>query len=185
MVVSPDQDKNLRLLDGAGMPSGTPDAARSSGSRARSRRRLLISPRFQLAFLGWSMLMLFAVIGVFYGGAHVFFQGFRELGTAAGLPADHVIFQFLAAQQSQLNQVFFWTSLLSASILTVGSLWFSHRVAGPVYRLREHLDAMAEGRTFEDVRFRKRDFFPELAQACNRQFAVFRRYRRKSGRKAA
>jgi hypothetical protein len=47
-------------------------------------------------------------------------------------------------------------------------------VAGPLYRLRKHLSAVARGETHSDVRFRKGDFFPEVADAYNLQMIRYR-----------
>ncbi len=158
-------------------------AVSADAQRARKKRTLLINPRFQLTFLAWSVVMLFASIGTFYGGIYYFFYKFVRLGAIAGLPADHVIFQFLDAQKTQMNTIFIWTAGTASVILVAGSLWISHRVAGPLHRLRQHMDLMAEGQTLDEVKFRKNDFFPELAKSCNRQFELFRKYQKKATRK--
>ncbi len=170
----------LKMVKGGASTAPVSDA---DAQRARKKRTLLINPRFQLTFLAWSVVMLLASIGTFYAGIHYFFFKFVRLGAIAGLPADHVIFQFLDAQKTQMNQIFIWTSVAAALILVAGSLWISHRVAGPLHRLRSHMDLMADGKTLDEVKFRKHDFFPELANSCNRQFELFRKYQKKATRK--
>lgn len=151
----------------------------------RSNRRLLINPRFQLTFLGWSFLMLAVTTGTFYAGIQYFFQKFMQIAQAAGLPADHTVFQFLNAQKMQMDQIFILTAVAAGVVLFFGAIYLSHRVAGPVFRLVDHLEKMAAGETVEDVKFRKNDFFPELARACNQQFELFRKFRKKATRKIA
>ena len=60
--------------------------------------------------------------------------------------------------------------------LVAAWLWFTVLFAN-------FAEAMAEGRTNEDLSFRKKDYFPELAQACNRQFDLFRKYQKKATRR--
>ena len=40
---------------------------------------------------------------------------------------------------------------------------FSHRIAGPLYRIRTCVDMLAEGKNMAPIRLRKRDEFKELA----------------------
>ncbi|MCM8769158.1 MAG: hypothetical protein NC911_05720, partial [Candidatus Omnitrophica bacterium] len=44
---------------------------------------------------------------------------------------------------------------------------YMHRIAGPVYRIERSLRLIAEGKTFEPIRLRRKDFFQGLAQAVN------------------
>ena len=49
----------------------------------------------------------------------------------------------------------------------LAGLFFSHRVAGPIYRLKRHLAGIREGGGGE-MTLRKGDFFPEIADEVNR-----------------
>jgi nitrogen fixation/metabolism regulation signal transduction histidine kinase len=51
---------------------------------------------------------------------------------------------------------------------------FSHRIAGPLYRLQRHLKAVAAGAEPGDVKFRRGDLYQELAEACNELMARMR-----------
>ncbi|RLD16475.1 MAG: hypothetical protein DRI36_05630 [Caldiserica bacterium] len=57
-----------------------------------------------------------------------------------------------------------------ASIIIVGifMIFYSHRIAGPVYRLRKSLEKVAEGDYSVRITFRKKDEFKELAEAFNK-----------------
>jgi methyl-accepting chemotaxis protein len=138
------------------------------------RKVILINPRFQLTFLGYMVGMSFVAIIIFYIANRYFFWTFRQMGTTLGLPPDHIFFQFIGEQQTKMNVVFGVTSLAVFIALSIGGIVFSHWVAGPLYRLKRHLRDIASGKTMADVKFRKRDFFPELADGFNEMMRSFR-----------
>jgi len=45
--------------------------------------------------------------------------------------------------------------------------WLSNRIAGPLFRLKRHLDEVAEGKTDPEIQFRKNDYCSELAESFN------------------
>jgi len=47
-------------------------------------------------------------------------------------------------------------------------LKFSHRMAGPIYRLRQEMKKLSKGEGVQKLRFRDRDHWPELAEDFNR-----------------
>jgi methyl-accepting chemotaxis protein len=57
---------------------------------------------------------------------------------------------------------------LSIMIGAVFMLFYSHRLAGPVVKLKKSLETMAAGNYEEKVVFRKHDEFKELAEIMNR-----------------
>ena len=53
----------------------------------------------------------------------------------------------------------------------VWGLALSHRVAGPILHLKRHMDAISiDAPHSEEVKFRKNDFFMDLADSYNRHF---------------
>lgn len=141
---------------------------------SNNRKLMLINPRFQLVFMGFMIAVSAVAIGVFYSANFFFFSDFIKTGQSLGLPPDHVFFKFLENQRQTMNQIFMATSAACFLLLTVGGLVFSHRVAGPLYRLHKHMLAVASGETKGTVKFRTRDFFPEIADAYNAQLATLK-----------
>ena len=93
----------------------------------------------------------------------------QKLGLEIGLPADHVFFTFIASQKSSMTSVFVVTSLFVAIYLFVFGLLYSHRIAGPIYRLQQDLKGFTAGKPLRRIKFRKGDYFQELANAVNDQ----------------
>lgn len=148
---------------------------RDESAKSENQRRVfLINPKMQLAFLAYSIGIAFVVSTVFYAATAYFFWKFRRMGQSLGLPSDHSLFQLLGDQQNAMNWIFIVVCAVSTVVLCVGGLWLSLRLAGPLYRLRRHMQDVAEGKTTDDVKFRQKDYFPELAEAFNRVMARVR-----------
>jgi hypothetical protein len=138
----------------------------------RKSRTLLINPKFQWTLIGYAAfiatLILLSVYGLFSFGFHEFVN----IGNQAGLPADHVYFQFIKMQEQTFLRVIFAMALLVGLILIAGGLVISHKIAGPIYRMQKELDEMAREAAsnhpvLRPIKFRKGDFFPELADSYN------------------
>ena len=95
-----------------------------------------------------------------------FLQEFVKLGTEAGLPREHVFFSFLEQQRIVLNRLFVGATLGTLLTLGLGGLYLSHKIAGPIYKLTQHLKATRVS-DLKPVKFRKGDYFPELEEAFN------------------
>ena len=59
-------------------------------------------------------------------------------------------------------------TLVVLPVVLVDTLIFSNRFAGPMRRLRKHMEQVAEGGQATSVQFRKGDYYRELEQAWNR-----------------
>jgi hypothetical protein len=59
------------------------------------------------------------------------------------------------------------SSLLLLPVFLRDILRLSHRWVGPIYRLRSSLQALSRGETVQPIRFRKSDFWQELAGDFN------------------
>jgi hypothetical protein len=138
------------------------------------RKNFLINPKFQLSFLAYTLGVSMLTIGFFYAADAYFFWKFHQLGQGLGLPSNHVFFQFLDEQRATKNTYYAIAAGVTVSFLTIWGMLLSHRVAGPLYRLRKHATSVAQGETMSDVRFRKGDFFQEVADAYNLQMIRYR-----------
>lgn len=132
----------------------------------RKPKSLLINPAFQVSVIAWFTAVALAVILVFLGSILWFFRNLKAQGLAAGLPEGHPLFRYIQSQEMQFYQIFALSSLVALVIIVAGGLLLSHRVAGPLHRLTEHL-LDSEGASPGPVKFRTGDYFPELERAFN------------------
>lgn len=135
-------------------------------SGSNKRKVLLINKRFQLSMLSWFFLLAIGLIALFYTANWYFFQNLTKLAQEAGLPSDHVFFQFIEGQKIIMNRIYIITSSLSIVVITVGGLVLSHKIAGPLYRLTRHLEKNSM-ENVTPVKFRTGDYFQEIQHAFN------------------
>ena len=135
----------------------------------RKKRSILINPKFQWTLIGYAafiaIVILISVYGLFSFGFHEFVQ----IGHQAGLPDDHVYFQFIKMQESTFLRVILAIAFFVGTILTIGGLAVSHKIAGPLYRLQKEFLNMASkpDPSLHKIKFREGDFFPEVPRAFN------------------
>jgi sensor histidine kinase YesM len=132
------------------------------------RTKYIINPKFQYFMLGFAFLQSCLTIGALYAVNVHFFSRFKTMGLEAGIPESHIYFQFLNEQQAYYDKiVLVLFAVLSIFIIATVTV-ISHRIAGPLYRLTKHMQEISDGQELGDVKFRAKDFFPELADTFNR-----------------
>ena len=133
----------------------------------RYLKNYIIYPRFQYTLLITNAIINMAAFILIVTQVRSFFKGMINTGVQIGLPASHEYFQFINLQQQDLLPKLFGTALLSVLVTSVFSVWLSHRLSGPIVKLRNHLKRISDGEDVPDLKFRKNDFFMELPDLVN------------------
>ncbi len=136
----------------------------------RKKRSLLINPRFQITLIAYVGGLALAIIVSMTALIEHAFRRFIEIGKDAGLSGDHIYFQFISMQQTAFRNVTIAIAIVVGGLLVFGGLAISHKIAGPIYRMKKSLDDMTastEPAVLKPITFRKKDFFPELADSFN------------------
>jgi hypothetical protein len=136
------------------------------------RTRLLIIPEFQLSFLRYTVGLAVLISGIYYAAIKFFFWKFRSLAEEVKISHDHVFYRFISEQEYTMGKIFLVTSLLMAVVLIIHGLYYSNRIAGPIYHLQNHFKKMSNGSLpmGTEVKFRQNDYFHGLAQDANDLF---------------
>lgn len=133
----------------------------------KQRRRYIVNPHFQWAFILRIIGMASVILAVFYLAHSVFFWRMTEQGAALGLPPEHPFFLFLESARGLMARLFFVTAAVIVGFIVMAGAMLSNRIAGPLYRLNQHMKAVARGEIDGPVSFRKHDYFQELADSFN------------------
>jgi hypothetical protein len=138
-------------------------------STQRKKSSILINPKFQWTLIGYAALVATLIFVSVYGLFNYGFNEFVQIGHQAGLTDDHVYFQFIKMQEATFLRVILAIAFFVGTILIVGGLVVSHKIAGPLYRLKKELFKMANKTdpSLHKIKFRDGDFFPEVADAFN------------------
>lgn len=134
----------------------------------RKVRNYLINPQFQMTILGFFIGLASVTVLVFYWAFRMIFGNFVSQAKELGLPPTHIIFQFIAENERAMNMVFLSTSMLLFLFLVLGGIVLSHQIAGPLFRLKKHMQHVYSGKPFPPLGFRRKDFFHDIVPEYNR-----------------
>lgn len=131
------------------------------------RRQFLVNPPFQFRIMGWMTLISLAPVFVFFSAHHYFFWQLERLGLDIGLSGEHVYFKFLEVQSQKLFLIFIICSVLTTTCVLLLGLFLSHRIAGPIHRLKSYLQDFHRNEKNPPLSFREGDYFGELPAIVN------------------
>ena len=139
-----------------------------------TRKNYFVNPRLQLQLiLGANVLALISALLIatlnFYVQSHL-----QSYGSTLNLPPGNPVTDLVAQREAQFDRLCLVIGILQFVLFNATAIFLSHRIAGPLYRLQRHLEEVAEGKEPKDVKFRKGDYYQQLAEACNKLMARMR-----------
>lgn len=136
-------------------------------------KRFLINPDFQLKFIVSLIMISVCSMGVIYLANHYFFETYLQKGEALQLPPDHPFFLMIREQKAFMAKVFLVVSMAISTTVCLWGLFYSHKIAGPLYRLERYfVNHAIEGKDLiDEIRFREEDFFQEIPASINKYIA--------------
>jgi HAMP domain-containing protein len=131
----------------------------------KRRRIILINKRFQIRFSIYVSLCLAALCFVYpLLVSNIFDYFFRYISRDPnGPPAEGLL-----KMREQVLLLLVLSEVFVVAITFLISVFMSHRIAGPLYKLRQAFHTLGDGRWKGQLRFREKDYFPELAEDFNR-----------------
>ena len=129
--------------------------------RTFRRRKKVINPKFQLQLAGAAVIFL--LLYSFVLGAAIFYPLAAEYASSSdSLYKTQLAFTALKVHES------LWPALITISALAfIGTVLFSHRIAGPIYRFEKTVETLATGNFNIRIKLRKRDEFHDFADKIN------------------
>jgi len=134
------------------------------------RRRIsgfLIDPKFQIGFLSKFLILGIVNYGVLFLCLSRAHKHMIDYGVESGLTPNSAYYTFIENQWTAVTNIFWIGGIFLVLSIMFAGLILSHRIAGPLYRLKKHMDAVSTGSITNDVKFRKKDYFPEVADGFN------------------
>ena len=138
----------------------------------RNRRRNYLSqPRTQLRIIGF-----FLLLALVYGGLNIYiskaaFGNLTDALAGLSLPADvgHDVGILMSDHTATLGLQLGLFTLLSLCMLCLAGVLLSHRIGGPIFHIKKYMGGIVDG-SIEPrlLKFRKDDFFGDLAESFNR-----------------
>jgi hypothetical protein len=145
--------------------------------KKKNRWNYLIYPKFQLTLILLNNLIIIGILMPIFVATAYSFAKLKRMGINAGLQQQHVYFKFLNLQKHLIESTFGIAVICGILVSTGIAIFISHRVAGPIVRLKEYFGALADHsedspeahrQSLKPIHFRKGDFFDELPNEINR-----------------
>ncbi|MBH47589.1 MAG: hypothetical protein CME71_05415 [Halobacteriovorax sp.] len=140
-----------------------------------SRKILLVNPSFQFSFMKHSALMTLVVLTTFYLFKVYIFWEFKSIAIGTGIPEDHDLITLLSDRSYVVDMSFIIIAANIVLFMLGWALWVSHRVAGPIHRIRNEIKKIIDGQPLQRIGVRDHDYFHELKDSVNLLIEYFRR----------
>jgi len=135
------------------------------------RRIILINKAFQFRYAFFTATWILALTFFYPLFIYQLFDYF--IGYLALDPLTPPV-QDLEGTRNSLMALLIIVHALVITVISVISLFVSHRIAGPLFKLRKTMDEASPTDYPEEIRFRKYDYFKELAFSFNSMIDRFR-----------
>ena len=132
--------------------------------KERSWTSILINKAFQLKLMSYFLGLFIITTITLYSTTYLFFWNMKQKGLNVGIPEGHVYYKFLLNQKHDLDMLFVGLALLNLFLLIAVGFIVSHRIAGPVHKIKQFL---ADPANHDEVKLRESDFFKELGPLVN------------------
>ena len=133
------------------------------------RLMYLIYPKFQLTLIGLYSLLLAGIFGSIVYQLKASISRLEHLATQAHLPTNHPFFNFVNEESALLQQNVGLTLIAGLVLMTIVTIYVSHKLAGPIVRMKSYFSRLASNpiRPFMVLKFRNGDFFSDLPEKVN------------------
>ena len=129
------------------------------------RKIYLIDAGFQLKF-SFYVCVLILISSLIYPVTiyELINRLIHDIATTPSLKAD------LKEQKDALISVLIMWQIGYTALVFVICIFFSHKIAGPLYKVKKYLSKIKEGNKPERLIFRRGDYFSDLAENFNEAF---------------
>lgn len=140
------------------------------------KRKYMVYPKFQVTLIVLNSLvtiLMFGFVAFQVVRSHIYLE---NLVRSTRLPAQNLFNQMLSLQLRNLLINLLIALFISVIVTGITTLIMSHRVAGPMIRLKNFFTNVSKNGEFpEDIRFRKGDFFEDLPPMINQAFIALKK----------
>lgn len=133
-------------------------------------KKFLINNDFQIQFMVSLLLISICSMSVIYLANDYFFHSYMQKGEALNLPPDHPFFLMIHEQKKFMTNVFIIVACTISGMAGLWGLFYSHKIAGPMYRLQKYFTqaAVDNNSLQQKIYFRDDDFFQEIPESINK-----------------
>lgn len=129
------------------------------------RKQLVVDKSLQYSMIKYLVLYSTSLSLIFL--AILYYASNRFIEKVAMMSVDVDVMINLFDDVNYMALVFFVLILLISLLSSYFSLFFSNKIAGPIYNISQVLDGNARNNTHNTIKMRKGDYFIELSEKIN------------------
>lgn len=133
----------------------------------RKLKNFIILPRFQLTLIGLNLVIMTVAFGLVFFQINTSFLELQTIGERLKFNPDSAFFKLLSHQKVAIQQKIWIAGTISYLFSFVATIIVSHKVSGPIYRLRMYFNDLAKNGFTNPLKFRDRDYYHDLADVVN------------------
>lgn len=131
------------------------------------RANFLINKKFQLKFAFYVCTWIFALSMVYPLIIYNIFEYFLQLAATPGAGHPTLTVEKIKAVENQVLLLLGILQILFLGITFMLSIFLSHRIAGPLHKLKISMQEVARGNLDLRITFRKNDHFMDMQDTFN------------------
>lgn len=129
-------------------------------SDKRKLKNFLLVPSVQVKLLSYFIGLFLLTSLTLYSTSYLFFSRLNQKALDVGIPEGHVFFKFVANQKADLDQLYLLLTIANFLLLLGTGLLVSHRLAGPIHKLKKYLTEI--DKDSPPFILREKDFFKDI-----------------------
>ena len=133
----------------------------------KKRTNYFIYPKFQLPIILGGVIPLLLVLGGIYLRFRASFDRLELHMKALGTHTNPKVLNAIQAQETLVQKYFISGAVIGLVVIAVVSILLSHKMAGPIYRLKLELKKLKEGNSSMPIKFREGDYLVDMEEDLN------------------
>lgn len=131
----------------------------------RKIKNFVLDFPFQAKFLSYFIGLFLITAASLYSVSYLFFWRIKDKAMEIGIPDNHIFYRYIDGQKSDLDSLFMILVVFNLFLLIGAGIVISHRLAGPIYRFKQHLRTINSNSNL--FKLRDNDFFKDLETIVN------------------
>jgi len=134
----------------------------------KKRFKFLVYPKFQLTLIIANIFVMLISFSAILFQLDRFYKKMSFMGQEAKITQNHTFFRFLEFQKSSMYSYLLIALIIGILFSLLITFFLSHKMAGPLIRIKSHFENLETKEKFEPINTRKGDFLKELPDAINK-----------------
>lgn len=131
------------------------------------RTKWVVMPKFQWSIFMVSLISLLISFALVAAMTYMSYRSLVQEGVASQIAQNHPYYLFVKYQYAKLGSYLAIAAAVGVMLTALFTLYFSNKIAGPLYRLRKYLEEIEQSDSIKEIKFRKGDYLEDWSPLIN------------------